>query len=243
MIKLTKCPEPNYLTIRGAQWAQSLNDAVVLHGGYDSIPEKDKDSLTAHYRNQNIKDVLFPTSHNKCAFCECIPEDGGNFIQIEHFYPKSLYPHLCFSWDNFLPSCNKCNLAKSTLDTIVTPIVNPYIVEPSDHIYVSLLKLKARDNSKLGEDTVKELKLNSSRHIKARRNLLEDIENLTERLQEKMDELNAAGTKRIRDNRFGELLELVEELDSLMLPNQPYSFFCRQIILSEPEYVEAKALI
>ncbi|MEG0434782.1 MAG: hypothetical protein RR510_16775 [Morganella sp. (in: enterobacteria)] len=243
MIKLTKCPEPDYLAARAAQWTQNLNNSVTLHGGYNAIPEKEKDRLTGYYRHQNIKDALFSTSDNKCAFCECIPEDGGNFIQIEHFYPKSLYPHLCFSWDNFLPSCNKCNLAKSTLDTNITPLVNPYTDEPSQHFHVSLLKLKPLGNSKLGEDTVKELKLNSSRHIRARRELLADIECLTERIQEKIEDLHASGTDRTRDNCRLALLELVEELDSLMLPSQAYSFFCRQIILIEPEYAAAKALI
>lgn len=243
MIKLVKCPEPNYLATRAAQWTVNLNNAVALHGSYDAIPKKVKDSLTEHYRHQHIKEALFPTSFNKCAFCECIPEEGGNFIQIEHYFPKSIYPSLCFSWDNFLPSCNKCNLAKSTLDTVAMPIVNPYVDEPSDYLYVSLLKLKSLNDSKLGRDTIKELKLNSSRHINARRNLLADIENLTERLQDKMDEFNSAGTQRLRDNRLVELQELVEELDFFMCSDQPYSFFCRQIILNEPEYIAARGLI
>ncbi|ELQ6046419.1 hypothetical protein R2200_002023 [Cronobacter malonaticus] len=243
MIKLDKCPEPNYLATRAVQWTTNLNNAVNLYGSYDAIPKKEKDSLTEHYRHQHIKDALFPTSFNKCAFCECIPEDGGNFIQIEHYFPKSIYPSLCFSWDNFLPSCNKCNLAKSILDTVATPIINPYVDEPSQYLYVSLLKLKTLNGSQLGSDTIKELKLNSSRHINARRDLLADIEKLTERLQDKIDEFNHANTQRLRDNRLGELQELLEELDFFMRPDQPYSFFCKQIILNEPEYIEAKGLI
>ncbi|MBN3054485.1 HNH endonuclease family protein [Pectobacterium brasiliense] len=243
MIKLTKCSEPEYLSSRSSQWSSALNEAIFLHGNYDSIPENEKESLISHYRHQKIKDALFITSHHKCAFCECIPEYGGNFIQIEHFYPKSIYPELCFSWDNFLPSCNKCNLSKSNLDTNLTPIINPYDDEPSDHLYISLLKFKPLNDSVLGCNTVQELKLNSSRHINTRGRLLGEIENITEKIREKIEELNNATTKRVTDNRRVELMDLVEELDFLMSPAHIYSFFCKQIIMLEPEYALAKSLI
>lgn len=39
-----------------------------------------------------------------CAYCE---ENIGN--NIEHIYPKGLYPNKTFVWQNFLWSCNQCN--------------------------------------------------------------------------------------------------------------------------------------
>ncbi len=42
-----------------------------------------------------------------CAFCEehCKGE-------VEHFLPKSLYPHLVYYWSNWLFSCHDCNNTK-----------------------------------------------------------------------------------------------------------------------------------
>src|SRR5471030_3442 len=243
MIRLTKVIEPQYLTLRGAQWLADLNKAIILHGGYDAIPEKEKDRLISHYRHDNIKNALFPTSFNKCAFCECIPDEGGNFIQVEHFYPKSLYPMHCFSWDNFLPCCGRCNLSKSDLDTITQPIINPYVDDPCEHLHVSLLKIKGNPGAVMGENSVRELKLNNSRLIIARRNLLGEIENLTERVAEVMTEIQDSQTPRIRNNKIGKLLDLIDELEALMHPSHTYSFFCKQIILSEEEYRQAKLVL
>ncbi|WP_071784478.1 HNH endonuclease family protein [Serratia fonticola] len=243
MIKLIKCKEPDYLVNRSANWLLELNKAIDIYGSYESIPEKEKESLVAHYRHNNIKSALFPTSYNKCAFCECIPDEGGNFVQVEHFYPKSLYPIYCFDWDNFLPCCGKCNLAKSNLDTFVNPIINPYKDDPSDHLYVSLLRIKSKPDSIIGWNSVKELRLNGSRLINARRNLLGNIENLIERVGDQITKVVNAPSSRTRDNRLAELSDLVDELELLMCPSHAYSFFCKEIILSEPEYSKAKALL
>jgi uncharacterized protein (TIGR02646 family) len=241
MIKLIKGDEPEYLSLRAATWLSALNDAIANYGQYNAIPEKEKESLIAHYRHESVKSVLFPTSYQKCAFCECIPDDGGNFVQVEHFYPKSQYPQFCFTWDNFLPCCGKCNLAKGSLDTLNTPIINPYKDEPSEHIYILLLRVKSKPDSVIGQNSIKELNLNSNRLIKARRNLLAEIEIIFEKIASKIDEVDNASTPRRKENRLFELSEFIDELDELMHPSHAYSFFCREIILSEPEYMQAKA--
>lgn len=46
--------------------------------------------------------------------------------QLDHFYPKSLYPYLALSLYNMIPSCGVCNLSKLSLDTAETPIVYPF---------------------------------------------------------------------------------------------------------------------
>lgn len=45
--------------------------------------------------------------HEKCAYCE-------NIIarDVEHFYPKSLYPKRMFKWVNLLWACKNCNTDK-----------------------------------------------------------------------------------------------------------------------------------
>lgn len=43
----------------------------------------------------------------RCSYCE----DSLGY-QIEHIYPKAIFPSVVFSWDNFLHACGSCNGAK-----------------------------------------------------------------------------------------------------------------------------------
>ena len=39
-----------------------------------------------------------------CVYCE-----NNEATDIEHIYPKKLYPEKAFTWENYLLACNKCN--------------------------------------------------------------------------------------------------------------------------------------
>lgn len=49
--------------------------------------------------------------------------------QFDHYFPKSTYPYLALSLYNMVPSCSVCNMAKSSLDTVKTPILYPFTEE------------------------------------------------------------------------------------------------------------------
>ena len=55
----------------------------------------------------DVESALDAHTRGKCAYCEAIAAKD-----IEHFYPKSLYPARMFSWDNLLRGCKNCNNAK-----------------------------------------------------------------------------------------------------------------------------------
>lgn len=44
----------------------------------------------------------------RCCYCE---DSVGD--EVEHIYPKTLYPEHCFSWDNYLYACGNCNGPKN----------------------------------------------------------------------------------------------------------------------------------
>lgn len=46
--------------------------------------------------------------------------------QLDHFFPKNIYPYLALSLYNMVPSCSICNMAKSMLDTRKKPILYPF---------------------------------------------------------------------------------------------------------------------
>ena len=55
---------------------------------------------------------------------------------IEHFYPKSQYPDLTFTWKNLLLSCDKCNDAnhKGTNFPLDDITGNPLLIDPTDGV-------------------------------------------------------------------------------------------------------------
>lgn len=68
---------------------------------------------------------------------------------IEHFFPKSIYPFLSLSISNLLPSCAFCNKIKSDVDTFRENCLSPYEIKNSDFKFDFTLK----------SNSVKEVKL------------------------------------------------------------------------------------
>lgn len=58
---------------------------------------------------QEIRQILCTLSGplERCQYC-----GRAEANQIEHIYPKALYPGATFCWDNLLWICDKCNLSK-----------------------------------------------------------------------------------------------------------------------------------
>ncbi|MDD2358549.1 MAG: hypothetical protein PHX13_11630 [Thiovulaceae bacterium] len=54
--------------------------------------------------------------------------------EIDHFYPKDLYPILAISYYNLIPSCPTCNGlgAKSNQDSFALNLKNPYLMNSDD---------------------------------------------------------------------------------------------------------------
>ena len=188
MIKIQKPAAPQVLVDNKTTWTQNLLDAITAYGEYSKIPESEKRRLLSHYRHKDIQDALFASSHQKCAFCECIPGESGH-IEVEHFEPKSLYPDLAFDWDNFLPSCRKCNEEKSDFDTRTNPIINPANEDPEQLLTYSFLRIKPLAGSgqeRKAQQTIDVCNLNCERLYKARSALMKSITEYIDELKDKM---------------------------------------------------------
>ncbi len=78
-----------------------------------------------------VRDILraMVGIRERCFFCE---DSRGS--DIEHFWPKALYPQHLFSWDNLLLVCATCNRLKGTrfpLDGAGIPLlINPTADDP-----------------------------------------------------------------------------------------------------------------
>jgi len=112
----------------------------------------------ARYKRENLNKVLnrifVDYGYNKinklefiktidlktCPYCNrnytfTINKQGSIKPEIDHLYPKSLYPYLACSYFNLIPSCPTCNGfgAKEAKDTFYAyPISNPYTITPID---------------------------------------------------------------------------------------------------------------
>ena len=68
---------------------------------------------------------------------------------IEHFFPKSIYPFLSLSISNLLPSCAFCNKIKSDIDTFKHNCLSPYEIKNSDFRFDFSLELNQVKKVKL----------------------------------------------------------------------------------------------
>jgi len=110
------------------------------------------------YDNYSKRDVVIKILRcmgiSVCPYCNrqyiFTTTSGKVRAQLDHYYPKSLYPYLALSLYNMIPSCSVCNMAKQNLDTKVKPIMYPYTedfektakfkIEPEDTInYIKVL--------------------------------------------------------------------------------------------------------
>lgn len=242
MIKLNRGIKPKILQDNEHAWLEALKSAISTYGSYSSIPEKEKSQLISHYRHDAIKDSLFLSSFEKCAFCECKPAEGGN-IEVEHFLPKSIHPNLTFEWNNLLPSCRKCNGSKLDHDTAVRPLVNPYDTNPEDVFHYTDIRISPRDQNDIGKTTIEVFSLNSVRLMRPRADILISLNSFCFSIEDALNDYYESGTDRKRSNRLRKISEAIEGIEQLTLPSEKYSGFCKSYLNTCEPYLKAKSLL
>lgn len=122
LIRWMKISYPQFLNKDDAD-SRILSNIFVKHG-YDAIDKfkfaKDLKLETCPYCNRNY---IFVVKKNK---------ETKN--EIDHFYPKTIYPLLAVSFYNLIPSCEPCNGfgAKGQLDSYALGLKNPYLLNFDD---------------------------------------------------------------------------------------------------------------
>jgi len=106
LIQLERPAEPDSLIRNRTRWTTRWSDS--LRDGRE-IDWATRSAKTA------LRVPLNAFAYGKCAFCEGVL-GLTSYLQIEHYYAKSLEPHRVFEWDNLFPSCGICNPSKGNLD-------------------------------------------------------------------------------------------------------------------------------
>ena len=151
--------------------------------------------------------------HDKCAYCETNAQ-AGQWGDIEHFRPKSRYPWLAYSWENWLLSCLICNRSFKQADF---PVEEELPLEPGvEDLEKSLLldpcggepparHLRFNDDgsiearTEVGRHTIRTLGLDRSPLVKERAQL-------ASRLRRTLQALRRPGS--LARERFEDLLEM-----------------------------------
>jgi uncharacterized protein (TIGR02646 family) len=128
MICVTRSPKPAVLVRKEAVWLKRLLQAT--------SPQEAR-SAASKYRHRQVQDALEKMFHAKCAYCES-HMTHVSFAHIEHYRPRSKFPHLTFDWDNLLLSCGVCNSSRYKGDKFPEtseggPLINPCIDDPKAH--------------------------------------------------------------------------------------------------------------
>lgn len=101
------------------------------------IFEKEYDNWTKKTK-YNAYSFVGQLEITTCPYCNrnytFIVDDKHHKLrpEIDHFYPKSLYPFLTMSFYNLIPSCPICNHTKKDKDSYQENLINPYEYQKND---------------------------------------------------------------------------------------------------------------
>lgn len=90
-------------------------------------------------------EYLKQLNFNICPYCDrqfVYTFNKGNKkvrAELDHFYPKSIYPYLALSIMNLVPSCHQCNSSlKGKTDPFDFKIIHPFILGFDDHVSIKI---------------------------------------------------------------------------------------------------------
>jgi hypothetical protein len=126
MIKLKKGQIPDILATNAENWTRNVLEKIALG-------EKLSTADDARYRHPEVKAALVAETRGKCAYCESKLKHIHHG-DVEHITPKSLTPEKRYDWSNLTLACEVCNQNKSNKDPSANYIIDPYAIDPADHL-------------------------------------------------------------------------------------------------------------
>lgn len=105
---------------------------------FDYSTHRQNENFMEHFRKLNIKSCPF-CNNNYVYFYKKDENKYNTIATLEHYYPKSKYPHLSLSFYNLIPSCNTCNSKfKGSDKTHMGNILHPYFEDFNEKAKFSL---------------------------------------------------------------------------------------------------------
>jgi uncharacterized protein (TIGR02646 family) len=189
------------------------------------------------WKKDYITEPLLKMSFGKCCFCETKVNEESKYMEVEHFYPKSIYKFKVVSWKNLLPICGRCNKKKLKHDTKKEPIIHPVFDNPKEHLKLKNYRFYGKtDLGKLTKDIVD---LNDrQRLVNVRSEIgVKLLEGLDDLLQSTQDYIANPITRR-RNKIIGKLKNILLEGTK----EYEYSATAATVLLEDDNYKEIKQL-
>ena len=86
----------------------SSKELIEIKKAFNYAGHRQKEKFMEHFKKLNIKSCPF-CNNNYVYFYKKTENKYNTIATLEHYYPKSKYPHLSLSFFNLIPSCNTCN--------------------------------------------------------------------------------------------------------------------------------------
>lgn len=194
-----------------------------------------KTSGTSVWNIVELKNTLLSLSYNKCAYCECNLATESKYLEVEHFEDKDSNPDKVLDWENLLPSCKRCNGSKGTHDVNLEPIINPFLIDPKEHLKIRLYRFKYKTS--IGCNTIQVVDLNNyNRIVKKRFEIGERFQSLIDEAKEKLEIFKSNKSTRSRNRLLGQLESTLLECQ----PSSEYSATTASILHSSDLYYSLK---
>ncbi len=222
MIKLNYPPKPT-----------ELSPAVISQLTAQFLADKNK----AVWKKDYITAPLLKMSFGKCCFCESKINEESKYMEVEHFYPKSIFPDDVVEWENLLPICKRCNIQKLDHNTKQQPIIHPAKDNPKEHLYLRNYWFYKKTD--LGQITIETIYLNDKHRLINKRAEIGNI--VIEQLHDLLDKVLQYQIDFSVKNRN----KIVGKLKNLLIeccPEMEYSATAATTLLTDPNYKEIKQL-
>lgn len=96
-------------------WLEELQQSVDGLPTYDLQVKEASEQFERRRRSAGFRPVLETLEQmcsgvRRCCYCE-----DSQATEVEHIWPKNIYPNLVFAWGNYLYGCTRCNRPKSSI--------------------------------------------------------------------------------------------------------------------------------
>lgn len=189
------------------------------------------------WKKDYITEPLLKMSFGKCCFCETKVNEESKYMEVEHFYPKSIYKFKVVSWKNLLPICGRCNKKKLKHDTKKEPIINPVFDNPKEHLKLKNYRFYGKtDLGKLTKDIV---------DLNDRQRLVNVRSEIGVKLLEGLDDLLQLTQDYITNPITRKRNKIIGKLKNILLEGTKeyeYSATVATVLLEDDNYKEIKQL-
>lgn len=219
MIKLDLPPKPDQLT----KEFQEIKTQEFLSSG------KTKNVWKIKW----LKDAVYQMAFGKCCYSEIRLVEESKYMEVEHYAPKSIYPDKVMEWGNLLPSCKKCNGTKKEHDTVIEPIINPFVDNPNFFFQLKNGRYYPKSvNEIIAERSIEKLSLND-RDVFVNKRF-----RISQELSNQLNEINI-DFKNYDDSTIP--IRRLKKLISTGDRKKEYSALVSTTILSDVIYIEIEA--